>query len=164
MKYDTIGRLRLLHSVECAHARVVTQQQVHVRTHRSALARKERRHFTVHHPSRRECPSRQIAGISACAVAPAAELLELHPAIAPTFIKLIYFLKPAALLTKSLLHAIHQDGGHPHVFSAYAIPLEIGCMSRIYGCASNNKALHRKAALVPIEAALELNDGQVAGV
>jgi hypothetical protein len=94
-------------------------------------------------------------------VAPAAELLELHAAVAPTSLKLVKFLEPAALLTEALLHVIHQDGGHPHVFSAYAVPLEIWRMRRIYGCASNNKALHREAALVPVEVALELNDGQV---
>ena len=110
------------------------------------------------------CPSRQSTGVSAYAVAPAAELLELHAAVAPTSLKLVKFLEPAALLTEALLHIIHQDGGHPHVFSTYAVPLEIGRMSRIYGCASNNKALHREAALVPVEAALELNNGQVVWV
>jgi hypothetical protein len=97
-------------------------------------------------------------------MASAAEPLELHPAVAPTSIKLVQFLEPAALLTEALLHAIHQDGGHPHVFSAYAVPLEIGRMSRIHGCASNNKAFHRESALIPVEAALEMNDGQVVRV
>ena len=115
----------------------------------------------MHHPSRRERPSRRSTGISACALALAVDLLELHPAIAATPFKRVQCLEPATLLTEALLHAVHNDGGRSHVFSAYAVPLEIGRMSRIHGCTSNNKAFHREAALVAIEAALKLNDGQV---
>ena len=39
------------------------------------------------------------------------------------------------------LHAIHQDGGHPHVFSAHAVPLKVRCVNRIRECAAYNKAL-----------------------
>jgi hypothetical protein len=97
-------------------------------------------------------------------MAPTANLLELHSAVAPTSIKLIQFLEPAALLTKALLHAIHQDGGHPQVFSAHTVPLKVRCVNSICECAADNKALEWEVALVLVEAALELNDRQVVWV